>query len=95
MATKESSRRATDGAQETIDRIRELNERIIENARKAGGTYLDAYERSLSMIVDYEKSLAHATPVEWLQHMLDAQANFTREVGDLYASTAREMLKKG
>lgn len=94
MATKTSGRSASaDAAQETIDRIRELNERIIENARSAGLTYLDVYERSLKTIVDYQKSLASATPIDWLQRMLDAQAAFTREVGNLYASTAREALK--
>lgn len=92
MATKTSSR---DGAtQETVGRIRELNERIVENARKAGDTYLDVYERSLQAIVDYQKSIASATPVDWLKHTLDAQAAFTREIGELYASTARDALKK-
>lgn len=94
MATKARSRGGTDAAQETIDRIRELNERIIEGSRKAGVAYLDAYERALNLIVEYQTSLADATPIDWLQRTLDAQATFTREVGNLYASTARETLKK-
>lgn len=94
MAPRTSSRNATDAAQETVDRIRELNERIIENALEAGGTYLDVYERSLNMLLDYQKSLAGTTPVDWLQRTLDAQAAFARGVDDLYASTARETRKK-
>jgi Phasin protein len=94
VATKTSSRDATEAAQDTVDRIRELNERIVENARTAGDTYLDVYERSLQAIVDYQKSIASATPVDWLKHTLDAQAAFTREIGELYASSAREALKK-
>ena len=94
MATKSSGRSGDAAHQDTADRIRELNERIIENARKAGGTYLDVYERSLAAIVEYQKSLAGATPVDWLQRILEAQADFTREVGNLYASTARDALKR-
>lgn len=78
MATKTTTRGA---AQETVDRIRELNERIIDNARKAGDTYLDVYERSLQAVVDYQKGVAGATPNDRLRHTLDAQAEFTREVG--------------
>ena len=94
MATKSSSPPNRGQAQDTAERIRALNERIIDNARKAGNTYLDAYENALSTIVKYQESAAEATPVDWLKRVLEAQANFTREFGDLYASTGREALKK-
>ena len=94
MATRTKEREAMGAAQETVDRIRELNERIIENARKAGDAYLGVYERSLQAIVDYQRSSASATPVEWLKQTLDAQAAFTRELGELYASASREALKR-
>jgi hypothetical protein len=95
VATKSSTQRSKDGsAQETIDRIRDLNERIVENARKGGNAYLDAYERALSSIAGYQESVANATPVDWMQSVIEAQAKFTRELGSLYASTAREALKK-
>jgi Phasin protein len=93
VATKSSSRSGADAAQETVERIRELNERIIENARQAGAAYLDVYERSLAALVDYQKSFASATPIDWLQRVIEAQAAFTRELGDLYAATAREAVK--
>jgi hypothetical protein len=94
VATKSSSPPKSGPAQDTAERIRALNERIIDNARKAGNTYLDAYESALSTIVKYQESAAEATPVDWLKRVLEAQANFTREFGDLYASTGREALKK-
>lgn len=94
MATKSSGRGGGDAAQEAVDRIRELNDRIIENARKAGNTYLDAYESMLNTLVSYQEGLASATPVDWIQNVLEAQANFTRELGNLYASTARDALKE-
>lgn len=94
MATKTSTSRESSSAQDTVNRIRELNERIIDGARKAGNDYLDAYERALSTVANYQESAAKATPIDWMQSVLEAQANFTRELGSFYASTARETLKK-
>jgi capsid portal protein len=94
VATRSGSHKSTDAAQESVDRIRELNDRIVENARKAGNTYLEAYESVLNTIVGYEKDLASATPVDWIQRVIEVQADFTRQIGDLYASAAREALKK-
>lgn len=94
MATRSGSSKASDAAQESVDRIRELNDRIVENARKAGHTYLDAYESMLNTIVGYEENLASATPVDWIQRVIEVQANFMREIGNLYASTARDALRK-
>lgn len=79
---------------DTADRIRELNERIIDAAGEAGSAYLDIYERTLASIAGYQEQLAAATPVDWLQSVIEAQATFTREIGDLYASTARELIKQ-
>ena len=94
MATKTNTSTGTDAAQEAVERIRELNDRITENARKAGNTYLDIYERTLSTIAGYQEELAKATPVDWMQRLIEGQATFTREVGNFYASTAREALKR-
>jgi hypothetical protein len=80
--------------EEATDRIRQLNERAIDGARKAGGAYLDAYERTLKSIVDFQERLAGASQVDWIRSAFEAQAEFTREMGNLYASTAREFLKK-
>jgi hypothetical protein len=94
MATKSNAQSTADTAEETVDRIRELNERIVENARQAGTSYLDVYERTLNTLADYQESLASATPVDWLQRVIEAQAAFTRDVGSLAAATAREALKQ-
>jgi hypothetical protein len=94
MATKSNAQSKTDATQETVDRIRELNERIVETARTAGTSYLDLYERTLNTIASYQESLASATPVDWLQRVIEAQAAFTRELGNLAAATAREALKQ-
>ena len=90
MATK--SGRANE-AEETIERIRELNEQILEAGKKAGGAYLSAYEKALQSIADYQEQVAKQTDVEWVSTIVDAQARFTRELTKVYVSTGRELLK--
>jgi hypothetical protein len=79
--------------EETADRVRELNERIVEGTRKAGNAYLDAYEKTLRGVADYEQKVAEASQVEWLETVLTAQANFTREIARASTASAREFLK--
>ena len=78
---------------ETSQRIRDLNERILEAGKKAGGAYLNAYEKALQSIVDYQEQVAKQTDVEWISTIIEAQARFTRELTRLYVSTGRELLK--
>jgi uncharacterized Ntn-hydrolase superfamily protein len=79
--------------EETTERIRDLNERILEAGRKAGGAYLDAYEKALQSIADYQEQVATQTDVEWISTIVDAQAKFTRELTKLYVATGRELVK--
>jgi hypothetical protein len=90
MATATQSKTAVN---ETTERIRDLNEQIIGAAKKAGGAYLDAYEKALKSIADYQEQVAKQTDVEWVSTIVDAQARFTRELTKLYVSTGRELLK--
>ena len=78
---------------ETTQRIRDLNERILEAGKKAGGAYLDAYEKALKSIADYQEQVAKQTDVEWISTIIEAQARFTRELTKVYVSTGRELLK--
>jgi hypothetical protein len=77
----------------TSERIRDLNERILESSNKAGTAYLDAYEKALKSIADYQESVAKQTDVDWISTVVNAQARFTRELTSLYVNTGRELLK--
>jgi hypothetical protein len=79
--------------QESTERIRELNERIIDTSRKAGGAYLDSYEKVLKSIADFEERVGGSSQVEWVSAMAQAHADFTRDIAKIYASSAREFLK--
>jgi hypothetical protein len=91
MAAQQASREDIEAAAE---RIRELNERVIEFGRKAGGAYLEAYEQTLKSLADYEAKLAEAgSQTEWITAFANAQADFTREIAKAYAEAGRAALK--
>jgi hypothetical protein len=83
----------TEAVEATVERIRELNEQILDAGKKAGGAYLSAYEKALQSIADYQEQVAKQTDVEWVSTIVEAQARFTRELTKVYVSTGRELLK--
>jgi hypothetical protein len=91
MATTTKTRQPD--VEAAAERIRGLNERIIDSAKKAGGVYLDTYEKSLKSIADFQETVGGATGVEWVSAVANSQANFTRSMAEAYTSAAREVLK--
>ena len=80
-------------AEAAVERIRELNEQILDFGKKAGVQFLEAYETNLKSFAEYQDKLADSSQVEWVSSIARAQANFTREVSAAYAESARELLK--
>jgi hypothetical protein len=91
--TGSHKRAANDTTEAAADRIRDLNERIIESGKKAGNTYLDIYEKTLNSIADYQEKVGDQSQVDWVKTITDAQANFTRDLAGAYTSAARSLLK--
>ena len=77
----------------TTERIRALNERIIESAKAAGQASLDAYEKALQSLVDFEQKAATASQLEWVTAVASAHAKFVQDVSAAYVTAAREALK--
>jgi hypothetical protein len=93
MAANPTATTTKTAADETTERIRDFNERVIDAGKKAGGAYLDAYEKAAQSLVDYQEQVARQTDVEWVSTIVDAQAKFTRELAKVYVSTGRQLLK--
>jgi hypothetical protein len=96
MATKTAERNknaANRSVEDTAERIRDLNERILESSKKAGNTYLDIYEKTLNSIADYQEKAGEQSQVDWVSTMANAQADFTRQLTSAYTSAARSMMK--
>jgi hypothetical protein len=80
-------------AEEATTRIRELNERLIESSKSAGLVALEAYEKSLQSLVDFEEKVASATQLEWVSALASTHAKFISDVSASYTKAAREVLK--
>ena len=91
MATATAPKTTADA---TTERVRDLNEQILAASKKAGGAYLDAYEKALDSIAGYQTKMAQKTDdAEWLSTVIDVQARFAREVSRLYVAAGRDLLK--
>ncbi len=94
MATATQNKRTqTDEVQAAADRLRDLNEKIIENGRKAGNVYLDLYEKTLNTIADLSEKTGSQSQIEWVQTFAKTQADLTREIADAYVQASRQFLK--
>jgi hypothetical protein len=78
--------------EEAAQRVRELNEHLLDSARAAGTTTLDAYEKALTSMVDLEEKIANASQLEWVSAVAQTHAAFVRDISSAYLRAAREML---
>jgi hypothetical protein len=79
--------------EEVADRIRQLNERLIESSKTAGTVALDAYEKALQSLVDFEDKVASASQLDWVSALATTHAKFIQDVSASYTKAAREALK--
>jgi len=79
--------------EETTQRIRDLNERLISSSKSAGLTTLDAYEKALQSLAEFEEKVASATQLDWVSALATTHAKFIADVTGSYAKAARELLK--
>jgi len=78
---------------EATKRVQELSDRMIEVAKKNGMTWLAAYERILNTMLQLQQRAAAATQIEWINALTTANADFMREMSNVYFQTAREQMK--
>jgi hypothetical protein len=93
MAKKDNAADQDNALEEVAERLRELNEGIIAASKKSGGAYLEAYEANLKAIAEYQGKLAGASEVDWVSALLNAQADFTREIATAVAAHNRDLVK--
>lgn len=92
MATKNSAA-GTSAVDETANRIRELNENLIQLAKESGQSSLDTYEKALQSLVDFEKSVASRSQLDWVTGLANTHAKFVQDLTGFYIKAAREALK--
>jgi hypothetical protein len=74
-------------------RIRRLNERIIDAGKEAGEATLSSYEKALKAIAGSLERGPGKSDVEWVSNLATTQAKFIRDVTNAWTSAARGMLK--
>jgi hypothetical protein len=75
-----------------FEQFKELNEQVLAGARKAGNLYVDTYETAVDRALELELKVAGMAQQEWLKSLIEAQADFTRELTDSYVAATRRML---
>ena len=74
-------------------RIRKLNERIIEEGKSAGEATLSSYEKALKAIASSLERGPGKSDVEWISALATTQAKFIRDVTTAWTAAARGVLK--
>jgi hypothetical protein len=94
-ARSSSSRTATPDARvdAVAQRLRKLNERIIDAGREAGDTTLTSYEKVLKAIASAIERVPGSSDVEWLSNLATTQAKFIRDMTDTWTARARKAIK--
>jgi hypothetical protein len=75
------------------ERLRKLNERIIEAGKQTGETTLSSYEKALKAIAGAVERGPGASDIDWISQLATTQAKFIRAVTEAWTSAARKMLK--
>lgn len=75
------------------ERLRKLNEKIIEFGREAGENTLTSYEKALKAIERGVSQSPAKDELEWISQLAASQAKFVREITESWAKAARERLK--
>jgi hypothetical protein len=70
------------------ERLRDLNEEIIDAGRRVGGPVLVLYEQALRSIAPLPERLGGGEQVEWFATIVAAQADFMRAIAEAYTSSA-------
>jgi hypothetical protein len=74
-------------------RVRKLNERIIDESKSAGEATLTAYEKALKAIAASLERGPGKSDVEWVSALATTQAKWIRDVTAAWTAAARGVLK--
>jgi hypothetical protein len=90
----------TDGAagggvdmEAVTQRVRDLSEQVVAQAKKNGLTFLEGYERVLKNMLDLEEQAAKGTGQDWATTLAATHANFVRETSEVFLGVAKDQLK--
>ncbi len=79
--------------EEAAASIKDLNEKWMESSKNAGLVTLDAYEKAVTSIVDFEKKVAADSDLEWVSAIATTHAKAISDMTSSYTTAVRDLLK--
>ena len=78
---------------ENLERVQGFNEKFVDAAKLSGTLTVDAYEKTVTSVVDFNRSIAEATRLDWVTAIVDAQSSLITGISTAATTAAREILK--
>jgi hypothetical protein len=85
--------KGTPTSEQTVSRIRGLNQTRIDLVKKSGHAYLDSYEKALHRVLDFERAAASRSRLPWVTAFANTHTQFVQNVTSPYVKIARDALK--
>jgi hypothetical protein len=79
--------------EQTVQRLKQLSDQALEASKQNGRMWLDAYEKLLENFLKMQQQAASGTKVEWVDTLANTNAEFVREMSQLYLNAVRQQLK--
>jgi hypothetical protein len=84
---------ATAYVDQMIGQIRDVNERIIDTARRRGEAALETYSQMLRSVAQAQEAAGERT-ADWVRAFAEAQAKFTRELAAALPQATRSAIQQ-
>jgi hypothetical protein len=93
MTSTDSTPGGTVDLETVAQRVRDLSEQVMAQAKKNGLTFLEGYERVLRNMLDLEEQAAKGTGQDWAKMLATTHANFVRETSEVFLGAWKDQLK--
>jgi hypothetical protein len=93
MTTMDSTPGGGVDMEAVAQRVRDLSDQVMAQAKKNGLTFLEGYERLLKNMLDLEEQAARGTGQDWATTLATTHANFVRESSEMFLGAFRDQLK--
>ena len=92
--TETSSSNVAGDVDAAAQRVRDLSDKVVSQAKQNGLTFLEGYERMLRNMLEFEEKAAQGTGQDWASTLATTHANFVRETSEVFLNAWRDQLKK-
>jgi hypothetical protein len=93
MTTTDSTPGGGVDMEAVAQRVRDLSDQVMAQAKKNGLTFLEGYERLLKNMLDLEEQAARGTGQDWATTLATTHANFVRESSEMFLGAFKNQLK--